>query len=309
MSKESPLLNNAVSSIQVGTQDFEADSEERNLSAVRNIYAGMLLLFKEKLRQMSPADSNELFVKSKTGLKVVGDGNVVPIGKGEKTVNTFQILDHFKTLSISIDEDRFQHLCRLRNDIEHYYTEKPRAVIQNALNDAFLLIRDFISDQLNQEPVDLLGADCWKVLLLNSKVFETERIRCEEQWNKAKLPSEETLKVMINGACPACHSILTVPADLGCVDMNIFTVRCVSCGHEYRLKDHIDEDIEDFFEYAIMKAGAKGGVFPLSLCKSCGNGTFNNYKSICVFCRNTEPGEYDPDFEVEVMQRNARSLM
>ena len=75
------------------------------------------------------------------------------------------------------------------------------------------------------------------------------------------------------------------------------------------MEDNIDEDIEKFFEYGIMKAGAKRGMFPLSICKVCAHGTFNNYKNVCVFCGNTEFGEYNPDYERQVMSRNAHSLM
>jgi hypothetical protein len=45
------LLNNAVESIQVGIEDYEAGTPARLRSCVRSIHAGVLLLFKERLRQ------------------------------------------------------------------------------------------------------------------------------------------------------------------------------------------------------------------------------------------------------------------
>lgn len=42
------ILQNAIDSIQVGIEDFEDGDERRNVSAVRNISAGTLLLYKEK---------------------------------------------------------------------------------------------------------------------------------------------------------------------------------------------------------------------------------------------------------------------
>ncbi|HDS1209226.1 hypothetical protein KE622_08000 [Shewanella algae] len=53
------LLNNAVESIQIGVEDFESSDARRVLSAVRNISAGILLLYKEKLRRMSPSDNKD----------------------------------------------------------------------------------------------------------------------------------------------------------------------------------------------------------------------------------------------------------
>jgi hypothetical protein len=48
------LLANAIESIQVGVEDYQAATRPRLLSAVRNIHAGVVLLFKEALRRRSP---------------------------------------------------------------------------------------------------------------------------------------------------------------------------------------------------------------------------------------------------------------
>jgi hypothetical protein len=62
------LFDNAISSIKIGITDFEdfEDSAEdgRLLSSVRNIYAGILLLYKEVLLRLSPSGSNEVFANS-----------------------------------------------------------------------------------------------------------------------------------------------------------------------------------------------------------------------------------------------------
>ncbi|PYU23337.1 MAG: hypothetical protein DMG30_11925 [Acidobacteria bacterium] len=48
------VLTNAIESIQVGVEDYQLGTRPRLLSAVRNIHAGILLLFKEALREVSP---------------------------------------------------------------------------------------------------------------------------------------------------------------------------------------------------------------------------------------------------------------
>ena len=48
------MLDNAIQSIQIGMEDFHEEDERRVLSAIRNLYAGILLLFKYKLQQLSP---------------------------------------------------------------------------------------------------------------------------------------------------------------------------------------------------------------------------------------------------------------
>ena len=48
------LLQNAIDSIEMGVEDHEHADQRRAAFAVRNFFAGVLLLLKEKLRQESP---------------------------------------------------------------------------------------------------------------------------------------------------------------------------------------------------------------------------------------------------------------
>lgn len=59
------MLDNAVSSIRLGIEDFKTipADDARALSAIRNLSAGLLLMFKVKLQELSPANSNEAFLK------------------------------------------------------------------------------------------------------------------------------------------------------------------------------------------------------------------------------------------------------
>ena len=57
------IIQNAIDSIQIGVEDFQSVDDRRSVSAVRNIAAGILLLYKEKLCQLSPDDNKELLIK------------------------------------------------------------------------------------------------------------------------------------------------------------------------------------------------------------------------------------------------------
>lgn len=57
------ILANAVASVQIGVEDYLSDDPRRVLSAVRNLSAGILLLFKERLRELSPTNSDEVLIK------------------------------------------------------------------------------------------------------------------------------------------------------------------------------------------------------------------------------------------------------
>ena len=117
------LLTNAIESIRVGVEDYEEGSHGRLLAAVRSIHAGILLLYKEALRRLSPAGSDEALVKAKIVPKRNAQGIVEFFGGGKKTVDVQQIRERFTTLGIVTDWTRFDRITDVRNDIEHYYTK------------------------------------------------------------------------------------------------------------------------------------------------------------------------------------------
>ncbi|QBB70700.1 hypothetical protein ELE36_10180 [Pseudolysobacter antarcticus] len=57
------LPDNAIASIQICIEDYQSTDPRRALSSVRNLYAGTLILAKEKLRRLSPEGSNEVLIK------------------------------------------------------------------------------------------------------------------------------------------------------------------------------------------------------------------------------------------------------
>ena len=115
------LLDNAIESIQVGVEDYQSGTRSRLLSAVRNIHAGILLLYKEALRRMSPAESNDALMMARIVPSKDPNGKVVFIGEGKKTADTQQIKDRFDTLGIKTDWKRFDRINETRNEVEHLY--------------------------------------------------------------------------------------------------------------------------------------------------------------------------------------------
>jgi hypothetical protein len=102
------LLGHAIESIRLGVEDFQVGTHPRLMAAVRNIHAGILLLYKEVLRRLSPEDSNEVLVKARIVPSLNEFGEVVFIGKGSKTADTRQIRERFDALDISTDWKPFQ---------------------------------------------------------------------------------------------------------------------------------------------------------------------------------------------------------
>jgi len=118
------LLENAINSIQVGFDDFQNGEDKRIVSSVRNMYAGILLLFKEKLVRMSPDSSNEVLLKAKIIPQKDDDGNLMFVGYGKNTVTRVQIRERFNNLNINVDWKAVDRIAELRNDLEHYNSHR-----------------------------------------------------------------------------------------------------------------------------------------------------------------------------------------
>jgi len=132
------LLTNAIESIRVGIADYQSDQRPRLLSAVRNIHAGILLLFKEKLRRISPKDSNNALMMAKVRPARVANGDVVFVGVGKNTVDVQQIRERFKALDINLDWERFDKVNVARNQVEHLYPQMSQNALQGLISNSFL---------------------------------------------------------------------------------------------------------------------------------------------------------------------------
>ncbi|GAB7526777.1 hypothetical protein [Paraburkholderia sp. 2C] len=179
------ILKNAIASIQIGAEDYLSGDERRGLSAVRNLTAGILLPFKEKLRQLSPPDSDEALIKKNIRPVRKQDNSIGFRGEAKKTVDVQDIKERFKSLNIVADFVRLDEVVRLRNDIEHYRTSATTESIREVLAKSFIVIRDFIATQLNEDPAELLGDKTWAALLDRTKFTNANSIRAEQRWTKS----------------------------------------------------------------------------------------------------------------------------
>ncbi len=278
------LLENAVLSIRVGTEDFETGEPERMLSAVRNIYAGLLLLYKEKLRRLSPPNSNECLVKERIVPSKDDAGKIQFTGIGKKTVSVPQIKERFQKLNISVDWKRLDTLTLVRNDIEHYFTHENDGAIRGAVSDSFLLIRDAIDQHLDEKPLELLGENCWSVLLSTHDVFEKEQKECLASLELLSIGTDFIKDALEELRCPGCNSTLIKISEESPSNDEIAEISCKSCGNISNITTVIESHLEDLYGYEIYEAAKESVTSPVETCPCCSNETYVHEAGECVFC-------------------------
>lgn len=277
------ILQNAVDSIALGVEDYSSPDPRRLVSCTRNIFAGILLLFKHKLSLLSPPGSDEVLIRQRilptldpaTGLQWQGRGN--------KTVDVHQIRERFDSLGVTVDWQRVKHINKYRNDIEHYFSSVSHGAVRALITDSFVVIRDFIRQQLSQDPLTLLGSSTWNVLTGVAEVYEKEKQECTERieaidWRYASLES-----ALVEYRCPECGSgLIDAIANNADRDTAVFT--CRSCGKQWSFEELAPLAISDYFAEDNYRSIKDGGDPVIITCPTCVEDTYILDDDVCVLC-------------------------
>jgi hypothetical protein len=259
------LLDNAIQSIQLGIEDYQANDPRRALSAVRNFYAGVLLLAKEVLsRQVPKAHPYEL-LGARYKPVPDGEGGVRYEATSNQTVDFATLGDRFKDFGLKIDRPALNDLNRIRNAIEHYCTDESRETVREAIAKAFPVVVDLFN--LVQEPAHEVLADAWPIMLHVRVVYEKELERCRASFDKIDWPSEALANAPFN--CPDCNSDLVAQVDPDNRDIQSAECECRSC----RVKVDADKVVERalglYFDWERYIAMKDGGDDFLDTCPEC----------------------------------------
>ncbi|MDH2076886.1 hypothetical protein [Pseudomonas atacamensis] len=264
------ILNNAVESIQIGMEDFHDDDHRRVLSAIRNLYAGILLLFKYKLQQLSPDGSDEVLLKVKIlPLASLDTGEIEWTGKGKKTVDFQDITERLRSLGVTeIEWGRLEQLQRIRNDIEHYYSPLPAERMKEAVASALHLIMQFCEPHLQRTPIEILGEQCWGQMLDVASVYDAELKACREKLEAIDWPFDEVLESVPYMRCPECDSALLRLYDSSVQDKEkVFT--CSTCNKDSTYASVIGVAVSESQSGANHWSIRKGGDLVTESCPEC----------------------------------------
>lgn len=277
------IYDNAIGSIKVGVEDYNMSSHSRQLSAVRSVTAGILLLYKEKLARLSPPHDKEALIKKTLVPSILPDGTVSIIGKGKNTVDFHEIKDRFIELGVNVDWTRLERLRKLRNDVEHYYTSLSPDNVRELLAVSMVLIRDFLVNELVEEPLDALGESCWKSLLTVGEVYETEKKECRETFEKIHWKYESLGGCFEYFRCGECHSSLIRTDETGEYYVG-FQLSCVSCGHHFTADEVMEAAVEELLSGEAYLAAKDGQEPPYTKCSDCDQETFILGEGVCISC-------------------------
>jgi hypothetical protein len=280
------ILKNAVDSIVLGIEDYNNPDPRRLVSCTRNIFAGILLLFKHKLAELSPSGSDEVLIKKKVLPRIDPTTGIRWQGEGPKTVDVQQIQERFDSLGISVNWDRVHKINKYRNDVEHYFSRLSQKTVQALIADSFIVIRDLIRLHLAQDPLNLLGSATWNILISVAEVYEREKQECVEHMKAIDWKYSSLQSALEDYRCEKCGSglidVMTTENDR---DSSDFT--CRSCGEEWSFEKLAPLAISDYFAYANYASVKDGGDPATISCPLCGADTYILDEDVCVICEES----------------------
>jgi hypothetical protein len=282
----SQILENAKESIQIGVEDYQSDDPRRRLSAIRNVVAGILLLFKEKLRQLSPENSNEVLIKSKTRL-VNNDGQLTFVGEGKNTVVVQQIKEHFNDLGIMVDWQTMDSVIKVRNDVEHYFTKEPKNKLAELIANSFTIIHAFIEKELRLNTSEFLGEEAYQVFLEVEAFYKQELKRCKDACDLLDWVGN-TIHIKNHLQCPDCGSELVKPIDGSDGSCRESTFDCLSCKSEFDFEFLSSASVDNLYSEKSHHAIKDGGDALTAECQDCGRDTFIVDEQECISCGSNE---------------------
>ena len=282
------LFENAIAAIQTGIDDFKSEDERRTLSAIRNIFSGLVLLYKAKLWELSPSDDEFLLIKTDLIYKKEANRIYVtskkPGQKPKKTINVSQIQDRFKSLEVEVDWKLFEILQKERNEIEHFYSSSNYIILRKAINDAFILISQSIEKHFELDVKEVLGEEYWAVLMENKKIYLAEKAKCTSSLNTIECNSDWVKPYLHKIICEKCDSDLLVLSEHSLPEFNCANLTCRTCGNQNidLVQAVIKVIADEQFDFEMLQSGWS----PVTNCPYCGEESFVRSENECLSCNN-----------------------
>ena len=229
------LFQNAIDSVELGLEDFRlAKSDPRRyVSATRNVFAGMLLLFKSWLAEESAERNYDLLRAETKEVKKLSPEDWSDISEA-KTAGFGEIKDR---IGAKVDWVRIDKLHDYRNRIEHAFISggHKESDVVRCLAQSFLVIRDFMKKEIGEDPARRLSLDGWDTLFNEHDVhLQEESERNDAVDNLGWIDSNFTELVKHEFECPDCGSeIVTVNDATKEADGEKARYICRKCGKDF----------------------------------------------------------------------------
>jgi len=174
-------------------------------------------------------------------------------------------------------------LTKTRNEVEHYHTTRPTAVLLETVANCFYLIQQFVPRYLKVSPISLLGADVWGFLTEHEAFYERERKACIDTLKHVIWPTSILAGATEHLSCPQCNAkLVKATGDLDSLSTTIF--HCTRCDANSLFEDVVDSMLTGRYFADLYIAATQGGEGPLDVCNHCQRDSYVVEEEMCAIC-------------------------
>ena len=262
----------------------------RKVAAIRNFYAGILLLCKHHLTRHAPPDNPRLLISSEIHFKKAETGKITLVPIGTRTIGTQHIMQRLKTFEPNLDTTLLKNMQTLRNDIEHYFTSAPTAKLQEVFADVQVLVSDLLARSNRTHD---LGPG-WAKLIEESDTYIARRRHCQRDLLKIKWRSADVREAISDlryfeiCECGSCHIVRTYQS---IVIQDDISLRCVACDSDVSIRSFIETLLDWIHGADNWEAAMAGGPYAVYACPQCQAGAYVLNEDQCAYCGYAEKDE------------------
>jgi hypothetical protein len=210
---------------------------------------------------------------------------IVFVGEGKKSADVQQIKERFEGIGIKTDWKRFDRINDARNDVEHRYPKVDQKALQGLISDSFILVRNFIKDELQDDPLVLLGEETWQAMLEVAEVYKEEKTGCDLLMAQVDWVSPALKEGVAYLTCSSCGSDLLRPTSL-LGSYSEATLECISCGNTEDAVEFIPQAIASSLASSAYIAAKEGDDTPYVHCPECSQKTYVMDEQRCAYCEH-----------------------
>ena len=281
------IFDNAIASIELGIEDYKLAQKDsrRYQSSVRNLFAGILLLFKSKLAEISKNDNFHLLIDP----SVKKPYNIY---QRPKTVGYKCLLERIKEQEQDISFETIKDLHDYRNDIEHYFApdSKSDSVVRSYIANSFLIIKQFLEKDLGYNPQECFAEDIWQEFLKDEAVHSAEIAEKVSEFDKLLWFSDDVEKLFLKHRCHNCNSdVIRVDGKL-MQDAKDTSFICRNCGEQW-IYYELAKEIASKLSQRNLWESKDGGTEIIGYCPECEENMYCSIGEVCLNCGVRGPFE------------------
>ena len=182
-----------------------------------------------------------------------------------RTIDFATLGPRLRDFGVRMDQAALAKLNRVRNDIEHYFTEDSTEAVRRSIATAFPVAAALFR-HARLAPEELLG-EAWQVLLMHRKVYEQEAEECRRTFSKihwiAAVLEEERIH------CPYCKLDLVAQSDAKNYDQELMECRCRACGEDLPAEEAVAATLHAHYALELYVAETDGDDPPIHICSTC----------------------------------------